>query len=107
MRGLILLSDATFRELRDVLARPKFDRYIKTEEREGFMVRLGRVVEFVTIVRRIRACRDPRDDMILEVAINGAASAIVTGDRDLLTLHPFMGIPIVPPADWLQAFEAA
>jgi putative PIN family toxin of toxin-antitoxin system len=69
------------------------------------MFRLGRVAEFVTISRPVRACRDPRDDMILEVAVNGAANAIVTGDGDLLTLHPFMGVPILSPADWLRTIE--
>jgi uncharacterized protein len=104
-QGLILLSNATFQELNDVLARPKFDRYVSADERAGFLVRLGRIAEFVPIAQRIRACRDPKDDMILEVAVNGAATAVVTGDQDLLALHPFMAIPIVSPAAWLRAFE--
>ena len=99
--GILLVSDATLNELVDVLARPKFDSYITLEERQGFIERLLRIVERVTILRQIQACRDPRDDKFLEVAINGEADAIVTGDRDLLILHPFMGVPILSPADFL------
>jgi len=50
----------------------------------------------------IRACRDPRDDKFLEVAVHGRADAIVTGDADLLALHPFRGIAILTPAAYLE-----
>jgi predicted nucleic acid-binding protein len=51
---------------------------------------------------RITACRDPKDNKFLEVAGAGKADVIVSGDQDLLVLHPFVGIPIVPPATFLQ-----
>jgi len=58
--------------------------------------------EPVEIKTRIRACRDPKDDKFLEVAVDGRADAIVTGDHDLLELHPFHGIAILTPADYLN-----
>jgi putative PIN family toxin of toxin-antitoxin system len=100
-KGILLVSDTTVDELVDVLARPKFDSYVTLEERKGFIERLLRIAERVTILRQVQACRDPRDDKFLEVAINGEADTVVTGDRDLLILHPFMGIPILSPADFL------
>jgi predicted nucleic acid-binding protein len=62
--------------------------------------------EAVTPIERITACRDPRDDKFLEVAVTGEADVIVSGDQDLLTLHPFAGIPILPPAAFLQMLDA-
>ena len=59
--------------------------------------------ESVTPMHRIQACRDPKDDVLLEVAVAGRADFIVTGDDDLLVLHPFKGIPIVGPAAFLDA----
>jgi predicted nucleic acid-binding protein len=50
------------------------------------------------ITERIVACRDPTDDKFLELAVSGNADLILSGDKDLLTLHPFRGIPIVTPA---------
>jgi predicted nucleic acid-binding protein len=41
----------------------------------------------------------------LEAAVAGEADYIVTGDKDLLVLHPFEGIPIVGPAEFLEALE--
>jgi predicted nucleic acid-binding protein len=58
--------------------------------------------EPVRLTRTITACRDPQDDKVLEIAVAGKADAIVTGDEDLLALHPFEGIPIVGPAEFLS-----
>ena len=63
--------------------------------------------EPVTPQRRIMACRDPKDDIVLEVAVTGRADFIVTGDNDLLVLHPFEGIPIIGPAEFLKALESS
>jgi uncharacterized protein len=38
----------------------------------------------------------------LELAINGKATAIISGDKDLLILHPFRGIPIVTVSQFLS-----
>jgi len=56
------------------------------------------MAEPVMITERIVACRDPTDDKFLELAVSGNADLILSGDKDLLTLHPFRGIPIVTPA---------
>ncbi len=100
--GILLVSEATMNELADVLARPKFDRYITLEDRQQFLRLLGRLAEFVPIVYPVHACRDPKDNKFLEVALNGNAELIITGDADLLALHPWERIAIVSPADYLK-----
>ena len=100
--GLLLVSEATMNELADVLARPKFDRYVSLGDRRQFLRLLGRLAEFVPVVYPVRACRDPLDDKFLEVALNGKADLILTGDADLLALDPWRGIEIVSPADYLR-----
>ncbi len=49
-----------------------------------------------------RVCRDPTDDGVLACARTARVDYLVTGDRDLLTLRSFDGIPIIPP----RSFEA-
>ncbi len=102
-RRRILLSQATVAELSEVLGRDKFDRYLTPEEREQFLVMLVREGIVVEITEQIRACRDPTDDKFLELAVCGQASCVVSGDRDLLSLHPFRGIPILTPAQFLES----
>jgi putative PIN family toxin of toxin-antitoxin system len=100
-KGTLLVSEATMQELADVLARPRFDRYVSIEDRKQFLRLFARVAEFVPIVNRVRECRDPKDDKFLEVALNGRADLILTGDRDLLVLHPWRDIAILSPKDYL------
>jgi len=100
--GDILMSESTLFELADVLGREKFNPYVSIQDREEFLRMLGRIVEMVTILHAVHDCRDVRDNQILEVAVNGQAQVIVTGDEDLLVLNPFRGIFILRPADYLK-----
>lgn len=68
------------------------------------MAGLLRLATPVTVTEQIDTCRDPKDNMVLELAVNGKARCIVTGDRDLLILNPFRGIPIFTAAEYLQEF---
>jgi len=100
--GVLLFSDCTRDELKEVLFRPKFDLYVKRHERAVFIGQLGAVAEFISVVQLIGECRDPQDDKFLEVALNGRADVIITGDADLLALHPWRDIAILSPADYLN-----
>ena len=46
-------------------------------------------------------CRDPADDIYLELALAAGADVIVSGDRDLLVLDPWRDVRILAPADFL------
>jgi putative PIN family toxin of toxin-antitoxin system len=105
--GQLLVSEATLGELADVLARSKFAPYVTIQHRQQFIRLLGRVAEMVPITHTIRACRDPKDDKFLELAVNGGAQLIVTGDKDLLVLNPFREIKIITSAEYLLRAEAA
>ena len=52
---------------------------------------------YVPILRRVKLCRDPKDDKFLELALNGEASHLITGDTDLLILNPLQNIPVINP----------
>ena len=97
--GKILVSEDTLGEISEVLSRRKFDPYVLIEDRQEFIRYLARICETVEIVRRIEACRDPKDNKFLELAINGNAEMIITGDNDLLVLNPFENIKIVRPSE--------
>jgi len=99
--GQLLASTETLRELMTKLLSPKFDRYVPHEQRDALLLRLAPLIEIVEVVQRLQASRDPDDDKFLEVAVNGRADVIVTGDRDLLDLNPFRGIAILTPADYV------
>lgn len=97
----VLYSEAILKEISAVLSRPKLQAYIEEDDVTGFLARIYRSWEKIAVVQAIHACRDPKDDKFLEVAVSGGATYIVSGDKDLLGLHPFRGIDIVTPAYYL------
>jgi hypothetical protein len=101
--GAILLSIDVIEELYDVLNRPAFDRYIDEEDRIRFLNLLVKEATLVDITERVRECRDPKDDKFLELAVNGKADCIISGDNDLKVLNPFREIEIVSPREFVEA----
>ena len=57
------------------------------------------------IKEEIQACRDAKDDKFLELAVNGNADLIVTGDDNLLILNPFREIEIITPEVFVSRFK--
>jgi putative PIN family toxin of toxin-antitoxin system len=100
--GVILASAETIDELNEVLRRPKFDRYVREEERLRFLASFIHEATLVEVGVKIVACRDSSDDKFLELAVSGKADTLISGDGDLLTLHPFRSIPILTPEDFLK-----
>lgn len=99
--GVILASHETLEELDSVLRRPKLAAYVTASERVAFLDELARAVDLVPVTERLALCRDPRDDKFLELAYAGRADLLLTGDADLLALHPFRGTAILTPAAYL------
>jgi putative PIN family toxin of toxin-antitoxin system len=103
--GEVLLSPPLADEINRTLHAEKFDRYLPSEQREEFLIALVHSAVLVETAEIISICRDPNDNMILEAAAGGGADVIVTGDKDLLALHPFRDIAILSPEDLLQAYK--
>ena len=82
--GKVLVSFAALAELYEVLSRKQFRRYVDEEEVRSFLAALTREAQWIDVEARIQACRDPKDDKFLELAVSGQGTHIVTGDIDLL-----------------------
>jgi uncharacterized protein len=105
-RGTLLKSTATERQLFEVLARPQIAALVD-QTTVDWMRKLMAAAEAVVITERIPACRDATDDKFLELAVSGRANVIVSGDADLLAPNPLRGLPIVPPAAFVQGAAGA
>ena len=104
---VLLYSPGLIVEILDVLRRDRFrTKYgVQEDDLETLLTLIVLRGEEVLPSVRIEVCRDPKDDQILEVAVEGKADIIVTGDDDLLVLHPFRDIPIVGPAEFLAQLD--
>lgn len=99
-QGEVAISDAMINELDDVLRRPRLDKYIREEERIQFLMVLLREARLVHVNRTVEDCRDPKDNKYPELALDAGAVCIVSGDNDLLELHPYHGIAILTPREF-------
>ena len=99
-------SEATFAELQDVLSRSKFDRYAVAKTRQAFVEGLLLYVRLVNLLpvdvsQVVNDCSDPKDNKFLALALAVNAEMIVASDPHLTAMHPWRGIPILPPAAFL------
>lgn len=102
-RFIPIYSTPMMVEVIDVLGRPKIQAKYHIQPND--IVELINLIrlrgELVIPKRVVTECRDPKDNKFLEAALAGEADIIVTGDDDLLVLHPFEGVDILRPAEFL------
>jgi uncharacterized protein len=96
----LVTSPLLLQEVAMVLARPRLQRLVAAEEAVRFVA--GLAVQTVLVVDpeepHPAVCRDPDDDYLIALAGSSQADAIVTGDRDLLTIAPAdLGIEVISP----------
>lgn len=103
---LPVISSDTFRELNTKLLLPKFDRYASASARKDFLERFLLLSELVPVESVITDCRDPKDNKFLELAVDAQVDYLVSGDKDLLVLDPFRGIPVLSAQDFLVVAQA-
>jgi uncharacterized protein len=102
----VCASMETLDELTEVLDREKFDRYLDRDSRSAFVALIRRAVQ-VFAVQELDIgvldppCRDSRDNQFPALALVSEADALVSSDEDLLVLHPWRGMPIITPAEFL------
>jgi putative PIN family toxin of toxin-antitoxin system len=97
---VLLTSVATQHELRRILSKPYFQATVKGKVIANLDAMLADA-ELITITHAIIACRDPKDDQFLELAVNGKADYIISDDDDVLSMMIFRGISIITPARFL------
>jgi len=92
-------------EFTSVMKRPKFD-FISEEEKQEFLIHLLQMCDLVEPKTQIEAIKeDPKDNIVLECAVEGKADFIISGDPHLLKLKEFKGIKILNPKEFLNIIK--
>jgi putative PIN family toxin of toxin-antitoxin system len=102
---VMLVSAETVAERLDVLTRETFRKYLPLDQSLDHIDWYIALAEQVPITRTVAACRDPKDDKFLSLAVSCQADCIVAGGRDLLEMVTFEHIPIYRPADFIRLPE--
>lgn len=97
----VALSEAVVAELLDVFGRPRLARFLDSGLRDEVLSRLYAFGVFFAPAEAVADCRDAKDNKYLELALASGAGTIVSSDADLLVLHPWRGVRVLRPADYL------
>ena len=97
----LAMSQPVFDEVFDVLHRPRLARFVEANLREDLLDLLVSGTFWFEPAVGVTDCRDAADNKYLELAIAAMARTIVSGDQDLLVLHPWHGVLILRPAEYL------
>ena len=90
----LVLSKEILNEFTKVMRRNKLTEYVTEEQVERFIENIERIAEFVELESHLEVVNDPKDDIVINTAIDGRADLIVSGDHHLLSLKEFRGIKI-------------
>ena len=99
LRGRIVVSQFILEELQEKLLTKAKQSRVEVEEVIDAVSADAEIVETQPLANRV--CRDADDDWILATTLAAKADALVTGDKDLLVLERYEGIPILTPRDCL------
>ena len=99
---VLLFSDELLEEFIDVACRTKFRKYFTTEDLIKLLFIIEQNAEFIQVESELTICRDPKDNFLLALALEGKATHLLTGDKDLTELEKIGGTVIIPLTEYLK-----
>jgi putative PIN family toxin of toxin-antitoxin system len=98
----LISSPLLLAELREVLRRDKFRRYVSETEADAYveLIRSEGVVRADPAPSPEPLSADPDDEYLIDLARDAQVDALVTGDAHLLELRAI--IPVMTPAEFLE-----
>jgi len=102
----LLFSQELLEEFIAVAKRPKLRKYISKDELEDLLETIDEVAEFVHVTSKILKCRDPKDNFLLSLAVDGNADYLLTGDNDLLVLEKIGDTEIKTISEFFDGVDA-
>ena len=103
--GEIFASEETLEEFFQTIDKEKFENYLDNIQKEQICSDVIHRSKIIFVNIQIHDCRDPRDNVFLELAASCSADIIVTGDKDLLELDPWRDVRILTPRQCIELID--
>jgi hypothetical protein len=100
---ILLFSTELLEEFLEVARRPKFRRFFSPADIEMILETIDEYAELVKVSAQVNVCRDPKDNFLLALAIDGTADYLLTGDKDLLDLVQLGTTRIITITQFLES----
>jgi len=91
----LIFSNESLEEFIEVVKRPKFEKYFSKKDIEKLLDIFDQFAELIKVKSEIDICRDPKDNFLLNLAIDGKVDYLVAGDKDLLILEKIKKTKII------------
>ena len=98
----LVFSQELLNEFLDVVKRPKFRRFFSASDIENILETIDEYADFIEVKSKIKDCRDPKDNFLLSLSVDGNADYLLTGDKDLLDLNKYRVTTIITISQFLQ-----
>ncbi len=98
----LIFSQELLEEFLEVSERPKFKRFFKKSDIKTLLIQIETFGELIRVESKINECRDPKDNLLLSLSVDGKADFLVTGDSDLLVLGKIEKTKIVSWAEFIS-----
>jgi len=98
----LLFSERLFVEFISVASREKFKKYFSESDIKEISLKIKNVAKIIQTTTIITICRDKKDNFLLELAVDGKADYLITGDSDLLDLKTINKTKIIKIADFYE-----
>jgi putative PIN family toxin of toxin-antitoxin system len=102
----VVVSDEMLKEISEVSSRPKFKNIFTAKRIKELFSLLDSYAIVVSPSQKVNVCRDGKDNFLLEVALEGEADYLVTGDEDLLVINTFQSTKIIRPKEFEDMFKS-
>lgn len=99
---VLLFSDRLISEFTEVALRPKFRKYFQSTDIEDILLSFDAFGEMIEVTSNVTICRDPKDNFLLNLAIDGHADYLITGDADLLELEQVEHVKVISYKDFID-----
>ena len=98
----LIFSTELLEEFLEVSNRPKFKKFFKKSDIEAVLSQIDSFGELIKVKSKVDKCRDPKDNFLLNLSIDGKADFLVTGDIELLVLGKLNKTQIVSWSDFIS-----
>ena len=97
----LVFSEELLTEFLDVTRRTKFSKYFSTADVDDLLDKINSRAVFINVTSNVLACRDPKDNFLLSLAVDGKATHLITGDKDLLSLKKIANTKILTVNEYI------
>jgi len=96
----LFVSTEILEELEEELTEPPFN--ISKRDIKKILSGIKKYVKIIKPTTRVNICRDVKDNMLLNCAIDSMSRYLVTGDKDLLVIEKIKNIDIVSISHFME-----